>query len=120
MEKIVLSNGTEFTLITNGVIEQGDNLILRFLAGDSTVPTVQTAFDGIESVTIQNDDVVLASPYTEHTITKSVKLEMGVLIGEDITANVIEVVLAKPSIEQQVEQNTADIDYIAMGLGGEV
>lgn len=130
MEKIVLSNGKEYTLVTNGVSQIGKSLTLRFLAGGETVPEIQAVFTDCESITVQTaDGVVLQSPFTGFTVVKSVKLEIGAVVGQenigtedapeyqDVTADVVTVELEQPGIEQDVAQLNADTEYLAMEMG---
>lgn len=133
-EKIVLANGKNYDLVTNGVSQIGDTTLkLRILAGTETVPEVQVAFTSCESITVTTEEgIVLQSPFTEFRVLKSVKVELNIVVEQknigteevpeyqDISVDVIEVVLTKRGIEERLDQMQADLEYIAMESGAKI
>ena len=136
MEKLVLKDGSEYTLAVNG-FNANENRVSLKLVTEEALENVLEAFSGsnTELMKVISEDgsaIAQAEGYTERgsiitreenaVISVSIVREQldddgTVLIPASLTENrgtIITFDMKKESIEGKVKQNRADIDYLLM------
>lgn len=133
MKKIRLVDQTEIEIYN--ITQSGDTLQIDILNGDAT--TLEETFKDADNLSViqyyVEEDLMIA--YARFDQLQSYTKRMGQVLAVDYTiedettdsgfaetkADVLTVTLAKlpkiESVEDQTEQNRADIDYIAMETG---
>lgn len=130
MEKIKLLDGTEYTLAINGVAELGDRVQLKvvtedpldsiyekFTAQNTVTLTVigesftqnLTGYTQMGSVVTRDTNAIIEMKYTVPSEEGNTPAEV-----EEVRGTVITFEMCKERIENKVEQNRADIDYLLM------
>lgn len=138
MEKVILMDGTEYTLAVNGFYSNDQEVALKLITEDS-LETVARAFraENAETMTIRGDTfqteaqgyVRMGSVMTRDTdavvetrMKDPERDDTGELVHpmpklEEIRGTVVSLRMCKERMEYQVERNRADIDYLLMMEG---
>lgn len=128
-EKIRLVNGAEFNLPIAGIFTNKDFMKLQIVT-DTTLEDVYEMFSNEENtriIKVVDGDGVTITMYEGYVAldseikidknflveTKSIESE-GENVVEHVYGQVVFITLHKEQIEQKVEQNTADIEYLAI------
>lgn len=130
MEKLKLLDGTEYTLAINGVAELGekvqikvvtedplDRIYEKFTAENAATMTVigetftqkLTGYTQMGSVVTRDTNAIIEMKYPVPSEEGNTPAEV-----EEVRGTVITFEMCKERIENKVEQNRADIDYLLM------
>lgn len=122
MEKINLKDGSSYTLVTNGIQENSDSVIITVLAA-GTILAAQTAFEKMEnkgSITVVDENnVQIRTAFSEYTVLDCISLKKDVVVSvknagtdaepqyENETSDVFIISIRKLSVLDQMEMLTA-------------
>ena len=122
MEKIILKDGASYILVTNGIQENSDSVIITVLAS-GTILTAQTAFEKMEnkgSITVVDENnVQIRTAFSEFTVLDCISLKKDVVVSvknvgtdtepkyENETSDVFIISIRKQSISDQMKMLTA-------------
>lgn len=130
MEKLRLLDGTEYTLAINGVAELGekvqikvvtedslDSIYEKFTAENAATMTVigesftqkLTGYTQMGSMVTRDTNALIEVKYPEVSKEDDTPTE-----AEEVRGTIITFEMCKERIENKVEQNRADIDYLLM------
>lgn len=130
MEKLRLLDGTEYTLAINGVAELGekvqikvvtedslDSIYEKFTAENAATMTVigesftqnLTGYTQMGSMVTRDTNALIKVKYPEASEEDDTPAE-----AEEVRGTIITFEMCKERIENKVEQNRADIDYLIM------
>ena len=130
MEKLRLLDGTEYTLAINGVAELGekvqikvvtedslDSIYEKFTAENAATMTVigesftqnLTGYTQMGSMVTRDTNALIEVKYPEASEEDDTPAE-----AEEVRGTIITFEMCKERIENKVEQNRADIDYLIM------
>ena len=131
-EKIKLKNGKEYPLVIGGTSSTPNTLRLIFQTGDLLEDIVAVFADQAATATIKtiNEDGSTLAVYDGYTVLCNPKAiddhylitpaqydEDGVTTTEAVYGRVALLKLSQPAVEARVEQNRADIDFLAVMTG---
>lgn len=134
-EKLRLKNGDEFPLVTDGVTEYNDTLKLIFqsdekledliadFSKDSNTEQIKVINVTGETLSIYDGYTVLGDPKSINenaVITPAAYDEEGNVKAEAVIGRTATFSLSKPGITEQVKQNRADIDFLAVMTGNDL
>lgn len=110
----------------DGISLSDTSLSIRFFS-DKSVDEIEKSLGDTSTVDIYDEDGKLVmGTYKGYTVLQSIKKEIDATKEDGTKANAITITLYKPSIEEAVAQNTADITAIneaiadlASSVGGE-
>lgn len=131
MEKLRLATGKEYDLVPNGIRSITKGLAIEIVKPEGeTLEDVQATFKNPEATKIMktlNDEVTLridegyTKPGSRITLDTNAAIGVKVTENEDGTttsetqyAAVVSLEMYKETIEEKVEANRADIDYLLM------
>lgn len=131
MEKLRLATGKEYDLVPNGIRTIKKGLAIEIVKPDGeTLEDVQAAFKNPEATKIMktlNDEVTLRIDEGYTNPGSRIMLDTNAAIGVKVTENedgtaisetqhaaVVSLEMYKETIEEKVEANRADIDYLLM------
>ena len=134
MEKLKLATGKEYDLVPNGIRSITKGLAIEIVKPEGeTLEDIQTTFKNPEATKIMktlNDEVTLridegyTKPGSRITLDTNAAIGVKVTENEDGTttsetqyAAVVSLEMYKETIEEKVEANRADIDYLLMMEG---
>lgn len=121
MEKIRLKDGSEFTLVVNGISESPARLRLTVVTGDKTVEEVQQIFNEEATKTIYlvgSNNNLMRSPWVGYTQLESIRLTPNQVINsiptesgkyKDITGNVMQVVVVPPQVAYATQESVDEL-----------
>ena len=130
MEKLRLLDGTEYTLAINGVAELGEKVQIKVVTEDS-LDSIYEKFNAENAATM----IVIGESFTQKLtgytqMGSMVTRDTSALIevkypeasaeddtpaeAEEVRGTIITFEMCKERIEDKVEQNRADIDYLLM------
>lgn len=131
MEKLKLATGKEYDLVPNGIRSITKGLAIEIVKPEGeTLEDIQTTFKNPEATKIMktlNEEVTLridegyTKPGSRITLDANAAIGVKVTENEDSTttsetqhAAVVSLEMYKETIEEKVEANRADIDYLLM------
>lgn len=131
MEKLKLATGKEYDLVPNGIRSITKGLAIEIVKPEGeTLEDIQTTFKNPEATKIMktlNEEVTLridegyTKPGSRITLDANAAIGVKVTENEDSTttsetqyAAVVSLEMHKETIEEKVEANRADIDYLLM------
>lgn len=134
MEKLKLATGKEYDLVPNGIRSITKGLAIEIVKPEGeTLEDIQTTFKNPEATKIMktlNEEVTLridegyTKPGSRITLDANAAIGVKVTENEDSTttsetqyAAVVSLEMYKETIEEKVEANRADIDYLLMMEG---
>ena len=134
MEKLKLATGKEYDLVPNGIRSITKGLAIEIVKPEGeTLEDIQTTFKNPEATKIMktlNEKVTLridegyTKPGSRITLDTNAAIGVKVTENEDGTttsetqyAAVVSLEMYKETIEEKVEANRADIDYLLMMEG---
>lgn len=134
MEKLKLATGKEYDLVPNGIRSITKGLAIEIVKPEGeTLEDIQTTFKNPEATKIMktlNEKVTLridegyTKPGSRITLDANAAIGVKVTENEDGTttsetqyAAVVSLEMYKETIEEKVETNRADIDYLLMMEG---
>ena len=134
MEKLKLATGKEYDLVPNGIRSITKGLAIEIVKPEGeTLEDIQTTFKNQEATKIMktlNEKVTLridegyTKPGSRITLDANAAIGVKVTENEDGTttsetqyAAVVSLEMYKETIEEKVETNRADIDYLLMMEG---
>ena len=106
-------NGKFYDVLDNGVNYSAEALQMAFVAGGMTVDTLKSElakFNGNFDLYSDDGEVVVAT-YNGYTKIESIMTHYSANIGST-TTDVLEFVMNKPTLQDTVNQNVADITAI--------
>lgn len=123
MEKVKLLNGETYELVTNGVQESNDKLVLMFKPNGRTFDQIEQDFDLESNVSkvyiLDSSDETMQSivGYTQYKgIQKILDYELYSYMDEDETktetGTVFKVTLSKPDIQKKVADIQETVDFL--------
>lgn len=128
-EQLKLSNGQVYDLVTDGVQQSGDNLVLKFQPAFKTFVGIENDFEDeskTEKIYVLDSDGETMMSLVGYTQYKGMEKIMDYVISselvdgetKDVTAVVYKVNLSKPDIQKKVKdiQDTVDM-LVADQLG---
>lgn len=131
-EKIILKNGNEYPLVLGGTSSSPETLHM-LLQTDDTLEHLITVFSNstnTEQIRTINEDGRTLAVYDGYTVLRDPKAtydhylisqeqydEEGNVTTEAVYGRVALLKLSQPYVEAQVEQNRADIDFLAVMTG---
>ena len=119
MEKIYFGLN-EFDTVVGGASVFGDQGTFKLIKGEDTVDEIVEKTSNCETIKVKSATGETLATYVGYTKFDSAVLDPEYVIsvdpetGEPTTAAVVTVIVLKPTVEEQVAQNSANIDYIAM------
>lgn len=131
-EKLKLKNDKEFPLVVDGINEFQGTLKLTFQSDDTLEDLITefSASSNTEQIKIINTTGETLSVYDGYTVLgdpKSVNEaaeiqpasynDDGSVKTEAVIGRTVTMILSKPSVAEQVKQNRADIDFLAVMTG---
>ena len=131
MEKLKLATGKEYDLVPNGIRSITKGLAIEIVKPEGeTLEDIQTTFKNPEATKIMktlNDEVTLRIDEGYTKLGSRIMLDANAAIGVKVTENedstttsetqhaaVVSLEMYKETIEEKVEANRADIDYLLM------
>lgn len=131
MEKLKLATGKEYDLVPNGIRSITKGLAIEIVKPEGeTLEDIQTTFKNPEATKIMktlNDEVTLRIDEGYTKPGSRIMLDANAAIGVKVTENedstttsetqhaaVVSLEMYKETIEEKVEANRADIDYLLM------
>lgn len=112
MNKLRINNKF-YEVLDNGVNYSPEALQMSFLADGMTVDTLKSElakFDGNFDL-YSDDGMTVVATYSGYTKIESIMTRYNVNLGST-TADILEFVMNKPTLQDAVNQNTADITAI--------
>lgn len=112
MNKLRINNKF-YEVLDNGVNYSPEALQMSFLADGMTVDTLKSElakFDGNFDL-YSDDGTTVVATYNGYTKIESIMTRYNVNLGST-TADILEFVMNKPTLQDTVNQNTADITAI--------
>lgn len=112
MNKLRINN-KYYEVLDNGVNYSPEALQMSFLADGMTVDTLKSElakFDGNFDL-YSDDGTTVVATYNGYTKIESIMTRYNVNLGST-TADILEFVMNKPTLQDAVNQNTADITAI--------
>ena len=112
MNKLKINNKF-YEVLDNGVNYSPEALQMAFVADGMTVDTLKSElakFDGDFDL-YSDDGTTVVATYNGYTKIESIKTHYNVKLG-NTTADILDFVMNKPTLQDTVNQNTADITAI--------
>ncbi len=131
-EKIALNNGKEYPLVIEGTSSTPNTLRLIFQTAEPLEDIVavfadQAATEQIKTINEDGSTLAVYDGYTalenpkaiddHYMITQAQYDEDGVTTTEAVYGRVAILKLSRPGVEAKVDQNRADIDFLAVMTG---
>lgn len=107
-------NDKTYKVPGDGIGYSSDALQVSFFADGMTVDNLKEAlpsFNGSFDLYDKDGNELVAS-YNGYTVLESIRTEFNVTEDDSTTADLITFVMRKPSLQETVNQNTADITAI--------
>ena len=135
MEKIKLSNGKQFSIITNGISSSNDSITIKLLPETTSILEIDSLFStsgNTEKMFLLSDEDEVLKTYNGYIQNVSCEIKKNVKIGyneygEEIMGNLVIVEMTTLSDTEariaaletsQADQDTAIMD-LATAIGGE-
>lgn len=131
-EKIILKNGNEYPLVLGGtssspetlkmLIQTDDTLehLIDIFSNSMNTEQIRTINEDGRTLAVYDGYTVLRDPkatYDHYLISQEQYDEEGNVTMEAVYGRVALLKLSQPYVEAQVEQNRADIDFLAVMTG---
>ena len=125
--KTIQFNEQAYTLAPNGDWVSGETFYCTIIKGENSVEDISSAVADCDDIVVtetENEEVISIKHYEGFTEFEAAALYKDWIIGNDKTADVVEVRLHGKSDIQKLteaeEKNRADIDYLSMMSGIEI
>lgn len=131
-EKIVLKNGKEYPLVIGGISSTPSTLRLIFQMGEPLEDLITSFSDTMatEQIKTVNEDGSTLLVYDGYTVLENPKAiddhylitpeqhdADGAVTAEAVYGRVALLTLSQPGVDAKVDQNRADIDFLAIMTG---
>lgn len=107
-------NDKFYDVLDNGVNYSSEALQMTFVADEMTVNTLKEVlpkFNGNFDL-YSDDGTVVVATYEGYTKLESINTQFNVKLSDALTADLLTFVMEKPTLQDTVNQNTADITAI--------
>lgn len=131
-EKIILKNGNEYPLVLGGTSSSPETLkmllktddtlehLIDIFSNSTNTEQIRTINEDGRTLAVYDGYTVLRDPkatYDHYLISQEQYDEEGNVTTEAVYGRVALLKLSQPYVEAQVEQNRADIDFLAIMTG---
>ncbi|MDD6258032.1 MAG: hypothetical protein PUA69_02080 [Erysipelotrichaceae bacterium] len=119
-------DSVNYEIPDDGIALSNTSLSIKFFT-DKSVDDIEKSLGDTSTIDVYDQDgKLIMGTYKGYTVLQSIKKDLNVKKDDGTTATAVTVTLYKPSLEETVAQNTADITAIneaiadlASSVGGE-